>query len=257
MLVSFMVNMRKVAQLDEAVRGFREINEPVRDLEIRRSGGRRFYFLFKTGRIQPFIDFTKGLTKRHDFVRDDIEFAYDDGVYHEGIVDNGEFVTDDEHGSGRRSSAWIFLKHFFEIEDDMKKLHKAWEEELKPSPEESKKKREDLDRGKAEWDAGMEVQMERWRKRVQAVRTAEQSTEAEPARGRPFLPRTRREITEEIERINRSGLALVPFAVFPTELSKALNPTGLSAFASFFDKSEEKGQIFTLVKKAFQKYRES
>jgi hypothetical protein len=214
-------------------------------------------FLFKTDKIQPFIDFAKGLRRRHDFVKGYIEFAYDDGVYHEGNVQDGEFITDDEYRAGRLSSAWIFLKDFTGIEDDMKRLFKSWEEEIKPSSEEGKKKREDLEKGKAEWDARMEADRERWRKRAEPDETAGGQPDAEPARGRTFLPRTRREITEAIERINRSGLALIPFAAFPTELSKTLNTTGLSAFASYFDKSREKAEIYDLVKKAFERYRES
>jgi hypothetical protein len=69
------------------------------------------------------------------------------------------------------------------------------------------------------------------------------------------LPRTRREILDEISRINTSGFALVPFVVFPNELSKKLNPAGLSAFSSYFDKAKQKAAIFDLVREAYMEYK--
>jgi hypothetical protein len=255
MFVSILVNTNRAAQLEEVIRAFRAIPATSRELEIRKSGSRYIYFLFKADNVTPFLEFARSLSRNHELLKSDIEFAWDDGVFHQGNVTDGEYVTESDRGTGR-SSAWIFLEHFTGIEDNPGKVHTVWDAEVHPTPAESRKKKEDLERGKADWDAAFEADMERRRKRESSDKEELSPGADEPLPSKAALPKTRRQITEEIERINRSGLALIPFAVFPTELSKTLNPTGLSAFASYFDKSEEKGQIFGLVKKAFQKYRE-
>jgi hypothetical protein len=54
MFVSILVTTQKTQQIDDVVREFRQIQEPTRELEIRRSGSRGVYFIFKSDTIAPF-----------------------------------------------------------------------------------------------------------------------------------------------------------------------------------------------------------
>jgi hypothetical protein len=251
MLVSILVTTQKAQQIDEVVREFRMVQEPARELEIRRSGSRGVYFNFKGDAIEPFQEFARTINKKVEGVKDGIEFAWDDGVFRQGFVNEGELFLEEEFHSSHLSSAWIFLEHFTQIRGDLKRLLQAWEKEIKPSLEQSKQKWAALQEGKAEWERQSEERSRRQQKRAQSL--GETRDSAKPARR---LPQTRREILDEVFRINASGSALIPLTIFPTELAKNLNAAGLGAFASYFDKSRQKAAIFDLVKQAFKEYRE-
>jgi hypothetical protein len=139
----------------------------------------------------------------------------------------------------------------------MKRLLLAWEKEIKPTPEQSKQKWAALQEGKAEWEHQLEEHSRRQKERSESLGDqAAINKRQDSARPERRLPQTRREILDEIFRINASGSALIPLTIFPTELAKNLTAAGLGAFASYFDKSSQKAAIFDLVKQAFKEYRE-
>jgi hypothetical protein len=257
MFVSILITTQKTQQIDDVVREFRQIQEPIRELEIRRSGSRGVYFVFKSDTIAPFQEFARTIREKVVGVKDGIEFAWDDGVFRQGFVSNGELILEEEFRSSHLCSAWIFLEHFTQVRDDMKRLLQAWEKETKPTPEQSKQKWAGLQEGKVMWERQLEEHSRRQKERSESLgnQTAIGKTQ-DSARPERRLPQTRREILDEVFRINASGSALIPLTVFPTELAKNLTSVGLGAFASYFDKSSQKAAMFELVKQAFKEYRE-
>jgi hypothetical protein len=141
-------------------------------------------------------------------VKDGIEFAWDDGVFRQGFVSDGELILEEEFRSSHLSSAWIFLEHFTQIRNDMKRLLQAWEKEIKPTPEQSKQKWAALQEGKAEWERQLEEHSRRQKEKAASLgNQADIGRTQDPARPERRLPQTRREILDEVFRINASGSA--------------------------------------------------
>ena len=108
MFVSILVETKKATQVAEIITDFGNLQEPRRDVEIRRSGSRGVYLLFKADKISPFMDYTKSLPKRFDYIRH-IEFSYDDGGFYDGAIHDGELVFDEGSFSVHFASSLVIL----------------------------------------------------------------------------------------------------------------------------------------------------
>lgn len=263
MFVSFMVMTKKAGQGDLIIERFTKFTELTRDMEIRRQSGRSkdVGFAFKTDDIKPFFEFAKSLSKESDLVRYDIEFSYDDGEYHFYRVEKGQLVNIEEISPDKLRDAFMVLEDFTGIRDNVDKLLRIWANEIKPSPQDLQKKREDLCQGKTYREQWERMLDEKFQKRVSKTLTREADTVDEiptvPEKVQaPIYPKGRKAILDLVHNLNTSGNVFIPLVVFPNEISSKLSPEGLTKFASYFVKTEEKGKIFSMILDAFKRHKE-
>jgi hypothetical protein len=70
-------------------------------------------------------------------------------------------------------------------------------------------------------------------------------------------PKGRKAILDLVHQLNTSGSAFIPLVIFPHEISSKLSQEGLSRFASYFDKAEEKAKMFSMILEAFKHHKET
>ena len=124
MFFSMVISVRRKIQADTIYRDFNQrFSKSLRDCRILDSGGSRSLDLvFKADEASPFIEYTQNLQRTSDYVKHDIEFAYDDGQFHSLFI-GPDRITEDTSTRFSYSSEYIYTKLFTGREDVLYKLH--------------------------------------------------------------------------------------------------------------------------------------
>ena len=160
MFVSILVSTHRAGQKDTVIEDFKAISESIRDLQLIMDRSRDIEFVFKTDNIKPFLEFAKEITINRDYVKHNIEFAYDDGNYYSYSISDGDVMVL-ETGIDNLIGSRIFLEHVTGVSDNFDKLVEIWTDENSAGLEERVRKKEDLATAKRLWDEKFERDMER------------------------------------------------------------------------------------------------
>jgi hypothetical protein len=259
MFVSISLTPKKKVHRDLAIDRFKKFSESTRDFEIRKKGSKDVEFLFRTDEIGPFIEFVKQIAVESDSMRY-VDISYDDGDFHYYEVQNGQLVNTVDTADDRLMSGYLFLQSFTGIRDNVNRVLRIWANEIKPSQEDLQQKKEDLQKGKAAWEEWDRAMDERFQRKMEKRAQAESDDEAHSMIDRVktvAYPKGRKSILDFVHQLNTSGSAFVPVIIFPNEISSKLSQEGLSKFASYFDKTEEKAKTFSMILEAFKHYKET
>ena len=130
---------------DEFYENYRSL---VRDCRIIESGrSRDLELVFKAEDEKPFISFAQKALQVHEFIKPDVEFAYDDGQFHFLFIDEKKVKEEDRH-SWDFTSELTYSRTFFGTDDDFKKIVEEWAKEIHADDEQKKAKLSRLQKGK-------------------------------------------------------------------------------------------------------------